>query len=219
MTWASFNWDCIFEASFFYSSGTRGYGDRHNPRLAIDLAGWRNGPPSQEYLKLHGSVGWWDVNGKPTYLQFGRGGELEKKWLEYEQNKTTDFPIILEPSAYKYSDPVYRLLQNQWDIFLNRLCEADYVLVIGYSLPDGDVQARSKILVGFQANPRSRWVVVDPSKTVCDRYKRILGQRRLKTYETGLAGFNSDLVANLHAGFETADFSDTAPAEAVAPNA
>src|SRR5690242_5837575 len=38
VTWASFNWDCVFEASFYYQSGGPGpYGGRHNPNLVIDL--------------------------------------------------------------------------------------------------------------------------------------------------------------------------------------
>ena len=34
-TWATFNWDCTFESSFYYSSGPRGA--RINPSLAIEV--------------------------------------------------------------------------------------------------------------------------------------------------------------------------------------
>ena len=207
VTWASFNWDCIFEASFYYSSGPPPY-SRSNPRLLIDLAGWKQGSVSQEYLKLHGSVNWWMVGGVPSYLSFGRGGALEKKWSEYETQAIADFPMILEPSAYKYKGPVYELLGPQWQAFLERLCEAHCVLVIGYSLPDLDIQARSKILTAFQVNEGSRWAVVDTSADICGRYRRVLGQVRLEPFPTSLTGFNTDLVGNLQRAFPNVDFSD-----------
>ena len=37
MTWASLNWDCIFESSYWYNSGPPQSGTRSNPHLAIRL--------------------------------------------------------------------------------------------------------------------------------------------------------------------------------------
>jgi hypothetical protein len=159
-TWGSFNWDCIFESSFYYQSGDPGpYGGRHNPSLVIDLDGWRPGTPKHTLLKLHGSINWWMVNGKPSYLSFGGNGPLMAMWTAYEQRACgQDFPMILEPSAYKYNDNTYMHLKGQWAEFFRRLCEADCVIVAGYSLPEADTLARSKILTSFQANPKSKWL-------------------------------------------------------------
>src|ERR1017187_8042777 len=44
VTWASFNWDCVFEASFWYCR-------RGNPRLAIGLDNWRATSRKNEFLK------------------------------------------------------------------------------------------------------------------------------------------------------------------------
>lgn len=218
VTWASFNWDCVFESSFWYSSGGPGpYGGRHNPTTVIPLKDWRNGEASHEYLKLHGSINWWVVDGEPTYLSFGGGGPLSRKWAEFAQGGATpDFPIILEPSAYKYQDEVYKFLEPQWRIFFERLCEADCVIVVGYSLPEADNQARSKILTSFQANAKSRWLVIDPSPEVCRRFHRLLGQSRLTILEMTLAGVNNDLTKHLMASFDNVDFSDPPAAEAAA---
>ena len=41
ITWASFNWDCIFEASYYYSSSDHPY-QRNNPRVVVNLRNWRN---------------------------------------------------------------------------------------------------------------------------------------------------------------------------------
>lgn len=210
VTWASFNWDCIFESSFWYSSGP--LGARSNPSLAIRLDNWMHGVVQHEYLKLHGSINWWVVNGRLTYLSFGGGGRLTQKWGEYSRGQSgSDFPVILEPSAYKYDDEIYQFLMPQWERFLQRLCEADCVIVIGYSLPDGDYQARSKVLTSFQTNNRSKWLIIDPSREVCGRYRRLLGQPRVTVLETTLAGSNNNLVANLQGAFKDIDFSDLAP--------
>jgi hypothetical protein len=201
-TWASFNWDCIFESSFWYNSGPPYPGYRSNPHLVIHIAGWRDGLSRNTYLKLHGSVNWWLVEGRPTYLKWAASGELSEKWKQLEAGKTKDSPIILEPSAYKYNDPIYNdILKPQWDEFFKRLREADCVLVLGYSLPDNDPQARCKILTAFQVNQKCRWAVVDPTIEVRTKYERLLGSERLVTFDQSLAGFGVNLEDNLKAAF------------------
>lgn len=220
VTWASFNWDCIFEASFWYQSGKPGpYGGRHNPNLVVDLAGWRRGHGKHEYLKLHGSINWWVIGDKATYLSFGGWqNELAPKWNEYAQKACGgDFPIILEPSAYKYHDVPYGFLEPQWQRFFERLCDADFVIIVGYSLPEADVQARSKILTAFQSNPRSRWLIIDPTADVCARYRRLLGEQRVTIMDgITLTGFNNDLETGLQIAFPDINWSEPAPA-ATAP--
>src|SRR5262249_16856875 len=159
-TWASFNWDCIFEASYWYqnSEPTGDFRSGSNPKLVIPIHGWHHQTERDELLKLHGSIGWWMVDDQLTYFPFSAGGPLVLKWREYARNpEVGDYPVILEPSAYKYRDDVYKILEPQWSHFILRLLDADFVLVIGYSLPDLDFQARSKILTGFQANERAKW--------------------------------------------------------------
>jgi hypothetical protein len=218
VTWASFNWDCIFEASFWYQSGSPGpYGGRHNPNLVIDLAGWRRGYGKHEYLKLHGSINWWVIGGNPTYLSFGGyQNELAPKWNGYATKACgDDFPIILEPSAYKYHDEPYAVLEPQWQRFFQRLCEADCIIIVGYSLPEADIQARSKILTAFQSNSKSKWLVIDPTHEVCERYRRLLGEQRVIIMDgLTLAGFNNDLETYLQAAFPEIDWSEPAPAPA-----
>jgi len=206
-TWATFNWDCIFEASFWYS---KSYGSRYNPAVVVDLQNWKYASSqAHELLKLHGGVNWWMINNTLTYLQFGAGGDLERNWREYaEASDPSDMPVILEPSVYKYDDPVYRLLEPQWKIFFKRLTEADIVIIIGYSLPEADTQARSKILTAFQINQGCQWLIVNPSDSSISRYRRLLGSLRVKVLQNGLAGFNNDILANLQEAFPTIDFSE-----------
>lgn len=209
-TWASFNWDCVFEASYWYSgSGHLGDGRRvgSNPKLAIEIEGWKSYVERDELLKLHGSIGWWMIKDQLTYLSFSAGGPLAKQWAQYEKSpEMADFPVILEPSAYKYQDEVYRILEPQWNVFISRLLDADFIVIVGYSLPDLDSQARSKILTGFQANDRARWIIVDPSPIVLQKYQRLLGQRRVTTFEKTLTGFNNELQENMMMGLTGAPF-------------
>ena len=202
-TWASFNWDCIFEASYWYSSAPWGF-RRSNPTLVVDIKNWYNGRASQCYLKLHGSINWWYGNGELTYLRFGSGGALERHWENYRTAAAPSMhPVILEPSYYKYSDKLYELLEPQWHVFLQSLVEADHVLVIGYSLPNADSQARCKMLTAFQANPRSLWGVIDPNPDTLTRYRRLFGESRLKVFTGGLVGFNNDFEQNFGQLFPT----------------
>src|SRR2546428_3512321 len=57
-TWATFNWDCIFEASYYYSSSQYRL-NRRNPHVIIDLQNWRNPAGGDVILKLPGGSNWW----------------------------------------------------------------------------------------------------------------------------------------------------------------
>ncbi len=211
ITWASFNWDCLLEASFWYSRG-------QNPHVVVDLDNWHNGPRKHTLLKLHGSVNWWMVDGQLHYFRFAGGGDLTPKWDEFDQGQAgADRPVILEPSAYKYHDNTFALLAPQWEVFFQRLVEADAVMVVGYSLPEGDQRARQTMLTAFQIAEMARWLVVDPSPSCCKRYGRLFGRERVRTAQVGLAGFNADLAANLRDAFPNVDLAGLTETDTTTP--
>ncbi len=197
-TWASFNWDCIFEASFYYSSGDPVPGARLNPSLVVPVRNWRNWTMSHTFLKLHGGVNWWFDGTASSYLQFRGSPELDTRWAEYARGNAAATPVILEPSCYKYDDPVFKLLKPQWDRFVTDLIAADLVFIIGYSLPESDAMARTALTVGFQSGKTdARWVVINRNGDVCSRYTRLFGAVRLKTYSIPLEEFSRDIPGNL----------------------
>jgi len=201
-TWASFNWDCIFESSYWYSQAYGGQGSRSNPALAIPIQGWHGGSIRHTFMKLHGGINWWDIGGRITYLRWSGGGDLQRKWDEYDTNPAmVDRPVILEPSFYKYQDSAYRQLGVQWEQLFDRFLEADYVIIIGYSLPEMDINARSTILTAFQSNPTCKWLIVDPSEQVCNLYNQLLGSQRVTILEMKLSEFNNDIDTNLRSAF------------------
>jgi len=198
-TWASFNWDCLFEASFWYSSGAPGSG-RYNPELVVPIDNWGvSWSTRHTFLKLHGAINWWFVDGKIVYLPFGSNPALNQRWREYELGAVGGEPVILEPSHYKYAGEMYKVVQPQWERFANALALADLILVVGYSLPEADSEARSAITLGFQANPSARWAVVDPSDAIRAKYEQLLGNKRL----VQLPGTLDELNPNLETVLQT----------------
>jgi hypothetical protein len=189
-TWASFNWDCLFEASFWYSSAPPGQ-LRTNPTLVVPAKNWGMTQSTKHtFLKLHGAINWWFVNGQIVYLPFGASPVLNEKWSAYESGTADGEPVILEPSHYKYAGEMYELLRLQWVSFANAIASADLVIVVGYSLPEADSEARSAVTLGFQANPDARWVVVDPSDGVRAKYEQLLGNRQLVQLPGTLSEWN-----------------------------
>ncbi len=208
-TWASFNWDCIFESSFYYRIPYGSGRMRRNPSLAIEIDNWRSGTSKHTLLKLHGGINWWLINDRITYLPWTGHGDLREKWREYERgNDQEGRPVILEPSFYKYDEAEYRQLKPQWDMFGEELLQAECIVIIGYSLPEMDTNARAKILTAFQINDDARWLVVNPSESVCDLYRRLLGNIRATIIQQSLAGFNNEIKSHLQTVFPSVDFSE-----------
>jgi len=194
ITWASFNWDCIFESSYWYIF-------KKNPKLIVK-ENWRNYISRHTLLKLHGGINWWNVGGKLKYHSFGArtANNVMEVWKTYDEN--SDFsPVILEPSYYKYESDCYNLLEGQWDYFFRKLIDADCVVIVGYSLPEGDAKARSTILLGFQANKKCNWLIVDPNENIISRYETLLGRKNVTYLPKSLAGFNSQIKNNLASAF------------------
>lgn len=118
-----------------------------------------------------------------------------------------DRPVILEPSFYKYEDTAYKQLGTQWQVFHECLLDADCIVVIGYSLPEMDINARSKIMTAFQVNHECRWLVIDPTESVCNHYRRLLGHEHVTVLQQTLTGFNNYTLIHLQSAFPTTDFS------------
>ena len=209
-TWASFNWDCIFEASFWYRiPWGLGPGTRNNPKLAISVVDWHTGLQNHLFLKLHGGINWWLIDDKITYLPFTGGGTLREKWDRYDRDPDMkDRPVILEPSFYKYEDSAYKQLAPQWEMFFQKLIEADCVIIVGYSLPEMDINARSRILTAFQVNRKCRWLVVDQSESTCNLYRRLLGCEHVTVLQQSLASFNNEIRGHMQTAFPELTFSD-----------
>lgn len=108
-----------------------------------------------------------------------------------------------ESSAQPYREPSDESSRYgvAFGVLIKRLAQADCVLVVGYSLPEADEQARSAMMLAFQHNRQAKWVVVNSNTEVCARYERILGTVRSATYPMDLISFSEDLDDNMRREF------------------
>jgi hypothetical protein len=194
ITWASFNWDAKFEQAFYYALRGLGEGARL-PRCHAGLTEWEGTNSKHLYLKLHGSVSWFrEAGGKVINMRFGKVGgtyPVVGAWNDYLNRGEAELqPMIAEPSFFKHEGiSQNQFLHEQWCTFDKSLGQADVVLIIGYSLPDGDAMAKQSLLTAVARNPAARFIVVDPADTVFPRYLRILGENRLDQRKTGFTEF------------------------------
>jgi hypothetical protein len=72
------------------------------------------------------------------------------------------------------------------------------VIVVGYSLPEADAQARSAVSLGFQWNRKATWIVIDESTDACKRYRHVIGSRRLHMIPEKLEDVNPKLRVRLN---------------------
>lgn len=87
-TWASFNWDCIVESSFYYRIPFMSGRMRRNPSLVIEIDNWRSRTSKHTLLKLHGGINWWLINDRITYLPWTGHSGLREKWLNMKEVTT-----------------------------------------------------------------------------------------------------------------------------------
>lgn len=204
VTWASFNWDAKFEQAFYYAFLALGQGN-NLPRCHPGVNGWEGTNPKHLLLKLHGSVSWLEgpKTGTAQSLRFGavKGARpIEKAWDSYLAGDPNALsPIIAEPSFFKHERiKKSKFLWSQWNTFDKALGQADDVLIVGYSLPDGDAMAKQSLLTLVARNPNAKVIVVDPDGDgqVLSRYTRVVGgPPRLSARKETL----SDFIARLDA--------------------
>jgi hypothetical protein len=186
ITWASFNWDLKLEQAFYYTFIEKGIGNRL-PRCYDKLIGWEGTNSKHLLLKLHGSVSWFEgADESVVNRRFGKDKgvyPIDVAWEDYLNLKENAvLPVIADPSFFKHEDiKVTPFLSKQWEMFDNSLKSADCVLVIGYSLPDGDAMSKQSLITSVARNPKIQYIVIDPDrqKLIMTRYKRILGENRV----------------------------------------
>ncbi len=198
-TWATFNWDCKWEQSFYWSMG------KSHPAYPQML---RNSPTpiveKHKLLKLHGGVNWWfNEDGDTTYIPFASHAHSDsdlpvvEQWTRYEDDETNLRPAIVEPCYDKRK----RILgsdffSRQWGEFEERLARSDLVVFAGYSLPEGDLHAKYSIVTAIMHGGLKKTIVVDPKKDTIAKYHRIISSSVIQI-QSGLADALPSLRANL----------------------
>lgn len=160
-------------------------------------------PDSLRLLKLHGSLNWvhcpncnmtfnWDwaeLAKSPPFQSvlmrvLARGpASVEMpiaSWLPHLNHNcgkalTLPQPVIVPPTWSK--GEYHRQLQTVWQQAASALCEANSIVVSGYSLPETDHFFRYLFALGTMGNTRlKRFVVLDPNiEKVSPLFQRLLG--------------------------------------------
>ena len=195
ITWASFNWDTKLEEGFLSAFPAFSTSEQL-PSCSPSPVNWPGINQKHLFLKLHGSVSWF-ANSSGMIIHKGSffersNREIADSWNDFLENGRGLVPMIAEPSFFKHERiKGVSFLRRQWRRFHAELGQSDVILVVGYSLPDGDAMAKQALLTAVARNQNVRVWVVDPDQSgqVESRYVRIFGRQRLHACNQELAHF------------------------------
>ena len=132
------------------------------------------------YLKLHGSTNWYysgrdSFYGETIFTEYAEPWgtnrpETERSTASYSGDKTLlIIPPVTDKLTYFNNETVRRL----WQEASNALLVATRVFVIGYSLPISDLGMEFFLRHSLPIKDTT-WYIVDTSKRVLPRYRRLL---------------------------------------------
>lgn len=169
------------------------------------------GPPVNTHnpvklLKLHGSLNWAVItdSGKvqPLTLQeyFSKysysgyeeystcsiqiGSQLKEYYSKFTDLKVNAAPVIVPP-AWNKAD-YHQLLSTIWGTSARELEEAEYIFIIGYSLPETDAFFKLLYGLGTVGNKPFKKIIVynpDESGVTENRFRNMMGPGALARFE------------------------------------
>jgi hypothetical protein len=185
----TFNWDSLIERALLALGRPFDLNDRTRDQVTI--------------LKLHGSLSWVLV---PDGVRLADPSAVD--WLSDRVCRTKDHsyydvwdsldqaPFIIPPVISK-RPPTAPFLEHLWREAFAALVEAGPVVIIGYSLPSDDLQARTLLRSGLYPRlaPQKSCMIVDPDPLVGSRYFSLVSNsirfRQAYFSETVLSIFDS----------------------------
>lgn len=178
--------DTLSVITFNYEVGLDvSLGDVH---YALDGSESHDGLRCIEVLKLHGSTNWTRTQDGSQVLHF-EATELFHNRLPVSGRKAASLrgrellrkipngsgqPFIVPPTWSKMGH--YRAIAPVWQRAANTLKRAEYIYVLGYSLPPSDQFFRLLYALGCSGPARlRRFHVLDPAEAVKERFMELLG--------------------------------------------
>ena len=165
-----------------------------------------------QLLKLHGSLNWATEKESRRIRPLHLSAYLEKYSLRpFDEGETAFVPIgthlaeyfseqqhlqvdpepVIVPPSWNKAD-YHHALSDIWAAAAKHLSEAEYIFLIGYSLPETDSFFRHLYALGSVGKTTLRKIVVfnpDISGGVDDRFRRLLGPGAASRYEYVPLGF------------------------------
>jgi hypothetical protein len=189
----TFNYDIALDYAF-YASG-----------IKMDYCLGEDNLSNVSLLKLHGSLNWglkydgtvipltlnkyfakYHVNdtGEITYVSVPIGTQIKEYFSKFEATEVLPDPVIVPPSWNKAEYHV--ALTNVWAKAAKELEEAEYIYIIGYSLPETDAFFKLLYALGTIGKiPLKAIHVYNPDKSgqTRKRFESIMGLGALARFE------------------------------------
>ena len=171
----TFNWDNLIERALLSISREVNFLSRDQSAVTI--------------LKLHGSLNWVEIP-EGTSLKHPESVKfLSEKvvstpdFLYYDVWDILDMPPLIVPPIFSKRVPVGGFFQNIWHEAHNSIIDAECVCVIGYSIPNDDLQARSLLRIAWagrdikrssKSEAQDKYILIDPNPAVCGKYASLI---------------------------------------------
>jgi len=202
-TFITFNYDVCLDAAIHYHGFKIDYGLRDFTE-----------PSAVKLFKLHGSINWAECLDSNCGQMFAIDlsdyvPKLLNACSRQVQAPITDYlfftpeyheyrikynvcncanaarkykPVIVPPTWNKTSS--HQKVRNVWKHAAEALGEAEYIYVIGYSLPETDVFFRLLYALGSESGTRlKKFLVINPDETARSRFDKIVSQGRIHRYD------------------------------------
>jgi len=145
----------------------------------IEGADQREGPRTAELIKMHGSINW-------TYCESCQEAK-EFDLLQLKQGYNTDRhsypvigickncggqrrPLLVPPLAFKFL--MFPPLVDIWNTARQRIDEADYLVVVGYSFSEADTYITKIISRAMSRNQKQKMIVVNSDAGLVRRLRK-----------------------------------------------
>lgn len=171
----TFNWDNLIERALLSQSRKVNFLSRDTGAVTI--------------LKLHGSLNWVEIPEGSALKQPESVTFLSERvvctydYSYYDIWDVLDMPPLIIPPILSKRVPVGGFFHHIWNHAHASLIDADRVSVIGYSIPNDDLQARSLLRVAWagrvikrnsDAQPQDKYILIDPNPAICGKYASLV---------------------------------------------
>lgn len=192
----SFNYDIALDLAMHHNGLGPSYGfgpsiTTNNPTLLLKLHGSLNWAVRtdggsvqpltlQEYFSKYSYQGY----AKKGSCKIPIGSQLQEYYSNHTDIKVNPEPVIVPP-AWNKAD-YHQLLSKIWGTAAKELEEAEYIFIIGYSLPETDAFFRLLYGIGTVGDkPLKKVIVYNPDNTGVteQRFKGMLGPGALARFE------------------------------------
>jgi hypothetical protein len=161
----TFNWDNLIERALAHL------------RKPFNLSGEAD---SIAVLKLHGSFNWVrppegiEPSVPGSVVAIGDGVYRTADFTHYDVWDALDSPPLIVPPVASKAPLADPFLAPLWREAALAIEHAPTLSVVGYSMPDDDLQARALLCTSFHAR-RDDYMLVDPDPSVAAKYLRWIG--------------------------------------------